>query len=46
MAIIKKYSPKENLSNFSVLVRDTESNSEYFRVSEFKDTFTAGRNGF
>ena len=46
MAIIKKYSPKENLSNFSVLVKDTDPNSEYFRITEFKDTFTAGRNGF
>jgi hypothetical protein len=46
MPIIKKYSPKENLSSFNTLVVDTNTNSDYFRITEFKDTLTAGRNGF
>jgi hypothetical protein len=46
MPIIKKYSPKENLSSFNTLVVDNNPNSDYFRITEFKDTFTSGRNGF
>ena len=46
MARIKKFSPKENLSSFQTLIVDTNSNSDYFRITEFKDTFTGGKNGF
>ena len=46
MAIIKKFSPKENLNAFSTFVTDTNPNSDYFRITEFKETFTGGRNGF
>ena len=46
MARIKKFSPKENLSSFQTLIVDNNPNSEYFRITEFKDTFTGGKNGF
>jgi hypothetical protein len=46
MAIIKKFSPKENLNTFSTLITDTNPNSTYFRITEFKDTFSGGKNGF
>lgn len=46
MARIKKFSPKENLSSFQTLIVDTNPNSEYFRITEFKNTFTGGKNGF
>ena len=46
MAIIKKYSPIENLSSFGTFIIDDNPNSDYFRITEFKDTFTGGKNGF
>ncbi len=46
MARIKKFSPKENLSSFQTLLIDNNPNSDYFRITEFKDTFTGGKNGF
>jgi hypothetical protein len=46
MAIIKKFSPKENLNTFSTFISDTNPNSTYFRITEFKDTFSGGKNGF
>lgn len=46
MAIIKKYSPFQNLSNFQTFLVDENPNSDYFRITEFKDTFTGGKNGF
>ena len=46
MAIIKKYSPFQNLSNYQTFLIDTNPNSRYFRITEFKDTFTGGKNGF
>jgi hypothetical protein len=46
MAIIKKFSPFQNLSNFSTFVDDDNPNSEYFKITEFKETFTGGKNGF
>ena len=46
MAIIKKYSPFQNLSNFQTFLIDNNPNSDYFRITEFKDTFTGGKNGF
>jgi len=46
MAIIKSFSPLQNLSNFNVFLEDTDPNSEYFRITEFQETFTGGKNGF
>ena len=46
MAIIKKFSPFQNLSSFSSFINDTNPNSQYFRISEFGEQFTGGKNGF
>ena len=46
MARIKKYSPEQKLSSFQTLIVDDNPNSDYFRITEFKDTFTGGKNGF
>ena len=46
MAIIKKFSPKLNLSAYNVFVTDTLPTSQYFRVTQFNETFTGGKNGF
>jgi hypothetical protein len=46
MAIIRKFSPKENLNFFNTFINDTNPNSTYFRISEFKEDFTGGKNGF
>ena len=46
MARIKKYSPEQNLSSFQTFLVDDNPNSDYFRITEFKDTFTGGKNGF
>jgi hypothetical protein len=48
MAVIKKYA--ENLTtpltNYGTFLNDTNPNSDYFRITEFKDTLTGGKNGF
>ena len=48
MAIIKKFpeSLTQNLTTFQTYINDTTPNSRYFRITEFKDTFTGGKNGF
>jgi hypothetical protein len=46
MAIIKSYSPFLNLSNYSTFLVDSNSTSEYFRISDLKETLTGGKNGF
>ena len=46
MAIIKSFSPFQNLSNFQTFLVDDNPISDYFRITEFKDTFTGGKNGF
>ena len=46
MAIIKKYSPYLNLSNYQTFITDENPNSDYFNVTEFKETFSGGKNGF
>jgi len=46
MAIIKSYAPFQNLSNFQTFLVDDNPLSEYFRITEFKETFTGGKNGF
>jgi hypothetical protein len=48
MAVIKNYGEvlDQPLSNYQTFVTDTNPLSEYFRITEFKDTFTGGKNGF
>jgi hypothetical protein len=46
MARIKRYAPRENLSDFQTFILDTNPNSDYFRITEFKDNLTGGKNGF
>jgi hypothetical protein len=48
MAIIKKFAENltQNLTTFQTYIKDTTPNSRYFRITEFKDTFTGGKNGF
>jgi len=46
MAIIKSFASYQNLSNFGTFINDQLRTSEYFRITEFKDTFTGGKNGF
>jgi hypothetical protein len=46
MAIIKSFSPLQNLSNYGTFITDTNPNSDYFRITEFNETFTGGKNGF
>jgi len=48
MAIIKKYAEvlTQPLTSYTTFVNDTAPNSTYFRITEFKDTFTGGKNGF
>jgi len=46
MAIIKSFAPFLNLSNFQTFLKDENPNSDYFRITEFKNTFTGGKNGF
>lgn len=46
MARIKKFAPEQKLSSFQTFLVDENPNSDYFRITEFKDTFTGGKNGF
>ena len=48
MARIKKYAEvlTQNLTNYQTYVVDLSPNSTYFKITEFKDTFTGGKNGF
>jgi hypothetical protein len=48
MAVIKKFPETltQNLTTFQTYLVDTNINSTYFKVTEFKDTFTGGKNGF
>ena len=48
MARIKKYglTYAQPLSAYATFIKDTVPNSQYFRVTEFKETFTGGKNGF
>ena len=48
MARIKKYAEtlNQNLTEFNTFIVDTNPNSTYFRISEFKEAFTGGKNGF
>ena len=44
--IVKVGNEFENLSGYNTFIKDTEPNSQYFRVSKFQETFTAGKNLF
>ena len=52
MARIKKYASNQTtnlqpqLTTYNTFVVDDNPNSTYFRITEFKDTFTGGKNGF
>jgi len=46
MSRIKKTSPLLNLSNFQTFIVDNNPLSQYFKISELSDLFTAGKNGF
>jgi hypothetical protein len=54
MPRIKKYAegqksnlnPVQTLSSFQTFLVDESPNSTYFKITEFKDTFTGGKNGF
>jgi hypothetical protein len=52
MARIKKYASNQTtnlqpqLTTYNTFVNDINPNSTYFRITEFKDTFTGGKNGF
>jgi hypothetical protein len=48
MAIIKKFAETLNqpLTSFGTFLVDTNPNSTYFKITEFKDSFTGGKNGF
>ena len=48
MARIKKYSPTidPHLKYYETFVVDNDPNSQYFKITEFKDVFTGGKNAF
>jgi hypothetical protein len=48
MARIKKFAENltQPLTTFQTFINDVNPNSDYFRITEFKDTFTGGKNGF
>jgi len=48
MARIKKYADNltQNLTYYQTYITDATPNSTYFRITEFKESFTGGKNGF
>jgi hypothetical protein len=52
MARIKKYASNQTtnlqpqLTQYGTFITDSNPNSTYFRISEFKESFTGGKNGF
>jgi hypothetical protein len=46
MAVIQKTLFSKNLTNYSVLVNDTQADSKYFKITQLPDTFTGGKNAF
>ena len=47
MACIKKEGNNfENLSGYNTFIKDRDPNSQYFKVSKFNETFSAGKNLF
>lgn len=46
MPIIQKDTFKQNLDQVSVLIKDTDPNSLYFKVTNLPDTLSGGKNAF
>ena len=47
MACVVKIGNKfENLSGYNTFIKDSDPNSQYFRITKFQETFTAGKNLF
>ena len=46
MAVDIKVSPDEKLELVQTYITDTNSNSDYFNISELPDTFSGGKNAF
>jgi hypothetical protein len=48
MARIKKFgdTQPQNLTSINTFLIDTNPNSDYFRITEFKESFSGGKNGF
>lgn len=46
MARIKRFSPKEDLRFVETFLIDEQGSSQYFKIKEFKEVFTGGKNGF
>ena len=46
MAIIKKYSPFQNIGSYDVFIDDGDIDSPYFNVTELEKTLTGGKNAF
>ena len=46
MAIIKRYSPLQNLGKVKVFINDSDSDSPYFNITELEKTLTGGKNAF
>ena len=44
--VVKIGNEFENLSGYNTFIKDKDPNSQYFRVSKFQETFTAGKNLF
>ena len=46
MAVLKKYSPLQNIRNYRVFIEDRDMDSAYFNVTELEKTLTGGKNAF
>jgi hypothetical protein len=48
MSRIKKFGDNlpKRLNTYQTFIDDTNPNSQYFRITEFNETFTGGKNGF
>ena len=46
MAVIKKYSPFQNIGRFDVFIEDGDIDSPYFNITELERTLTGGKNAF
>ena len=46
MAVLKKYSPLQNIRNYKVFIEDGDMDSAYFNITELEKTLTGGKNAF
>ena len=46
MAVIKKYSPFQNIGSYDVFIDDGDIDSPYFNITELERTLTGGKNAF